>query len=281
MSAVTAPPFDIQGHRGARGLMPENTLPAFWKALELGVTTLEMDVVISADSQVVVSHDPWFSPEFCSLPTGEPVPADAARTHRLYILPYAEIARYDCGLRGHPRFPRQQKMAAVKPLLREVIRMAEAYTATHDRPPVFYNIETKSTPEGDGVLHPPPGPFVDLLYDVLAGEGIVARTTIQSFDGRTLQAARERDPSLSLALLVAAPDTLGPAARLAALGFTPALYSPDYHLVDADLIADVHARGMRVIPWTVNTPAEMQRLHDLGADGLITDYPDVAVALFR
>ncbi len=281
MTVSSPPSFDLQGHRGARGLMPENTIPAFLKALELGVTTLEMDVVISADSQVVVSHDPWFSPEICTLPSGEPIPDAAAHTYRLFEMTYAEIARFDCGSRGHPRFPRQQKMKIAKPLLRDVIRTAEAYVAQHGRAPVYYNIETKSSPAGDGRFHPPPEVFVRLLHDVLIEAGITERAIVQSFDVRTLQATRRRDPSLRLALLVEAQDDPGFAVNLEHLGFTPAIYSPDYHLVDAALIEAAHARGIEVIPWTVNTPEEMQRLRTLGVDGLITDYPDVAVKLFH
>lgn len=268
------PVFDLQGHRGARGLLPENTVPAFLRALELGVTTLEMDAVITKDGEVVVSHEPWFSSVICSLPSGEPVPPADEQRYRIYELPYEEVARFDCGSRGHPRFPEQQPMRVSKPLLRDVIRAAEAYAAEHDLPPVRYNIETKSRPGGDGVLHPGPEEFVRLLYGVLTETGIRDRATLQSFDVRTLQAARRLDPSLQLALLVEFEGNRGLEADLAELGFTPDLYSPDYRLVDAALVAAAHARGLQVVPWTVNDLEEMRRLKALGVDGLITDYPD-------
>ncbi len=268
--------FDVQGHRGARGLLPENTIPAFLKALELGVTTLEMDAVISADSQVVVSHEPWFSGTICTQPDGEPVPVEQERTFRLYAMTYDEIARYDCGSRGHPRFPEQQPMKVAKPRLADVLAAAEAYTRAHGLPPVQYNIETKSTPEGDGYFHPPPDVFTRLLYDVVAGAGVADRTILQSFDVRTLRYAREAGLPLRLALLVEAQDDPGLEANLARLGFTPHIYSPDYRLVDAALVEAVHARGMHLIPWTVNDVPTMRRLRDLGVDGLITDYPDRA-----
>ncbi|ARA94867.1 glycerophosphodiester phosphodiesterase [Rhodothermaceae bacterium RA] len=274
-----AMPFDLQGHRGARGLLPENTMPAFRRALELGVTTLEMDVVISKDGQVVVSHEPWFSGTICTQPDGTPVPVEDERRFNLYALPYAEIARYDCGSRRHPRFPRQQPVPAVKPLLKDVIAMAEAYVAETGRPPVHYNIETKSTPEGDGLYHPEPERFTRLLYDVLVETGIKDRSIIQSFDVRTLQVVRRLDPALRLALLVGREADAGVDGNLERLGFTPALYSPDYRLVDAALVEAVHARGMQLIPWTVNDLDEMRRLKALGVDGLITDYPDVGVQL--
>ena len=147
--------FDVQGHRGARGLAPENTLPAFRRALDLGVATLELDTVVSADDEVVVSHDPTMSPVFCSHPDGRPVAPHEAVA--LFDLGYAEIARFDCGSRPNPRFPGQKLEPASKPTLRAVVRFAEAYTQEHGLPPVFYNVETKSEPEGDRRLHPPPG----------------------------------------------------------------------------------------------------------------------------
>lgn len=273
--------FDLQGHRGARGLMPENTIPAFRRALEVGVTTLEMDVVISADSQVVVSHDPWMSSTICSLPSGRPVPAGRGRDYRIFEMTYDEVKQFDCGSRGHPRFPRQKKVAARKPLLREVIQRAEAYTAKHDRPPVFYNIETKAQPEWDGTFHPDPETFTRLLVDVLVETDVVGRVIIQSFGVRTLQVAREMDEPMRLALLVARGEDRGIEENLQTLGFTPDIYSPDYHLVDAALIEQAHKRGMAVIPWTVNSLEEMRRLQRLGVDGLITDYPDVGVQLLE
>lgn len=267
--------FDLQGHRGARGLLPENTIPAFRRALELGVTTLELDVVISADSQVVVSHEPWMSATICMQPDGKPVPAARDTAFNLFEMPYAEIARFDCGSRGHPDFPEQEAMAATKPLLREVVQMAEAYADEHGRTPVFYNVETKARPDWDGTYHPAPESFTELLYAVLEEEGVAARTTIQSFDPRTLQAARAMDPSLSLALLVGSGGG-SLEENVAALGFTPTIYSPDYRLVDAALVEAAQAQGMEVIPWTVNAPDDMERLQQLGVDGLITDYPDRA-----
>ena len=273
------PGFDLQGHRGARGLLPENTIPAFLRALELGVTTLEMDVVIAKDSTVVVSHEPWMSGTICSLPSGEPVPFAEQLSYRLFEMTYDEVAAFDCGSRDHPRFPRQEKMNIAKPRLRDVIDAAENYAQEHGLPPVQYNIETKSRPAWDETFNPDPETFTRLLYGVLVETGVKDRAILQSFDVRTLQIGRRLDPSWRLALLVEARDDPGLAANLDTLGFIPEIYSPDYHLVDADLIREAHARGMLVIPWTINTLEEMQRLKDLGVDGLITDYPDLGVAL--
>ena len=122
-------PFDVQGHRGARGLLPENSIPGFKRALELGVTTLEMDVVIAADSTVVVSHEPWMSQVICRRPDGSPV--EAADEFNLHRMTYEEIRLFDCGSRGHPLFPRQTKMPVTKPRLSDVIDAAEALSLIH------------------------------------------------------------------------------------------------------------------------------------------------------
>ncbi len=279
----TAPPeaFDLQGHRGARGLAPENTIPAFRRALEIGVTTLEMDVVISGDGQVVVSHEPWMHPAICSLPSGEPVPDEDARKHNLYRMPYAEIEQYDCGRRQHPDFPRQEPQPAAKPLLHDVIAMAEAYEAEHDRPPVHYNIEIKSQPDWDGTFHPKPEDFARRVFDVVHERGVADRTTIQSFDERALRATRrlrqdrDAETAVQLALLVTHGTATTLPDQLDALGFTPSTYSPAHSAVNEALLEAAHDHGLRVVPWTVNKRDTMRRLIRLGVDGLITDYPDV------
>lgn len=266
--------FDLQGHRGARGLRPENTIPAFQRALELGVTTLEMDVVVSRDGQVVLSHEPWFSSDICTTPGGDPVPPGSEREHNMHTLTYAEIARYDCGLRGNPRFPEQERMAVAKPLLSSVIEMAEAYPRAPGQGAIHYNIEIKSSPARDSVFTPLPGAYARALYDVLVHHGVLARATVQSFDPRALEATRRIDPTVTLAFLVENRDGL--AANLSRLTFTPDIYSPDYRLLDQAMVEAAHRRGMQVIPWTVNDIDAMRAIKALGVDGLITDYPDRA-----
>jgi glycerophosphoryl diester phosphodiesterase len=269
--------FDIQGHRGARGLMPENSIPAFLKALDLGVTTLELDLAVSQDSQLVVSHDPVFNSHICSAPEGEPISEEEESSYRIFQMPYAEVSRFDCGSRGNAQFPEQVPTATYKPLLKTVIDTVEAYRSRHHLPPVEFNIETKSGPNGDNISHPAPETFAQLLYRELQRLHILDRSTVQSFDVRTLQAIHEIDPTVRLVLLVSNTDGLD--ANLAALGFTPDVYSPAYRLVDADLVEAVHSRGMKLIPWTVNEVDDMRRLKDLGIDGLITDYPNRAQSL--
>ncbi|UOQ70175.1 glycerophosphodiester phosphodiesterase family protein [Hymenobacter cellulosilyticus] len=267
------PSFDRQGHRGCRGLMPENTIPAMRKALDLGVTTLEMDVLVSQDKQVLLSHDPYMNAAFVLTPQGQPLRKDEEQQHRLYGLPYAEIRRYDVGSLGNPKFPRQQKLRTYKPLLAEVIDSVEAYARSRHLPLPRYNIETKSTPAGDDVLHPAPAEFVQLLLSILVQKGIQQRVIIQSFDPRTLELVHRRYPSIATAMLV--DNKLGWEKNLQRLSFRPTIYSPAYALVTAELVAACHQQHVQVIPWTVNSATAIEQLIRLQVDGIITDYPDL------
>jgi glycerophosphoryl diester phosphodiesterase len=267
------PAFDLEGHRGARGLMPENTIPGMLKALELGVTTLEMDVHVSRDKQVLLSHDPYINPEHDLLPDGNEIPRSHKRKYVLYQLDYDAIRSFDAGLKFYDKFPQQQKLPTYKPLLSELIDSVQAYLQVHHLPQVYYNIETKSKPAGDGKLHPAPEEFVKLLMEVIEEKGITEWVIIQSFDVRTLQVLRAQYPQVKTSLLV--ENLRGLNHNLSKLGFIPEVYSPYYKLVTPRLVANCHARGMKVIPWTVNELSEMKRLRELGVDGLISDYPNL------
>ena len=272
-AAAQQHPPDVQGHRGGRGLMPENTIPAMRRALDLGVTTLEMDIAISQDQQVLLSHDPFMNAGFVYRPDGQPIAKADEKALRLYSMPYAEIRRYDMGSHGNPKFPRQQKVLTYKPLLAEVIDSAEAYARRTHRPAPYYNIETKTTPTGDGLNHPAPEEFVRLLLAVVTAKGIQNRVIIQSFDPRTLNIVHRTHRRLRTALLVDNPDGLE--KNLRRLSFRPSIYSPYYKLVTAELVQACHQQRMQVIPWTVNTPEEVAQLLQLQVDGYITDYPDL------
>ncbi len=271
-------PFDWQGHRGARGLMPENSIPAFRKALDLGVTTLELDVVISKDKQVVVSHEPFFSADICNDPSGNSIQKGEEKRRNIYGYTYDEIRQFDCGSRGNPRFPEQQKQKVNKPLLSDVIREMEAYRREKNLPAFGYNIEIKSTPAGDNVYHPAVSEFSDLVYRVISAQLPPERFTLQSFDFRVLKYWHEKYPAAKLVALV--ENMRGVENNLAELGFTPAVYSPYYILLTGkDTVDRIHRLGMKVIPWTVNEPTDMKRLKEWGVDGIITDYPDRIKAL--
>lgn len=270
---ATVPAFDWQGHRGARGLLPENSISGFLLAADTGVTTLEMDVVVTADSQLVLSHEPWMSHEICRSPVGEPIDTSTEKQHAIYRMTLPEVQRYNCGSWCHPRFPQQQPMIVHKPTLAAVVVAISNWEQQHGGKRLWYNIETKSTPDWEAAgLVPTPARFAQLLITEIHKLGITDRTTIQSFDVRTLQAAKQLDANIPLVLLV--ENTDGYDANLQRLGFKPAVYSPNDELVDSVLVARCHADGIRIIPWTVNEVADMQRLIGQGVDGLISDYPD-------
>jgi glycerophosphoryl diester phosphodiesterase len=267
--------IDIQGHRGCRGLMPENTIPAMIKALDLGVTTLEMDIVITKDKKPVLSHDQWFAQEITTKPDGTYMGEREERKFNIYWMTYEEVKTFDVGMKPHPRFPQQQKMKAVKPLLSDVIDSAEAHSKAMSRPLPYYNIETKTNPEFDGVFHPKPDEFVDILMAVIKEKGIEERVIIQSFDFRTLQYLHQKYPLIKTAMLIEDFDKRNLEDQLKALGFTPTIYSPAYQLINKELLKKCHDQGIRVIPWTVNDKVTIENLKQMGVDGIITDYPNL------
>jgi glycerophosphoryl diester phosphodiesterase len=271
--------FDIEGHRGCRGLMPENSIPAFLKALELGVNTLELDVVVSRDGQLVVSHDPYFSADFTLDPDGKPIPPAKQIEYNLFRMDYVEIKKYDVGSLGNPRFPEQAKLKTYKPLLSEVFKETRKYLKSHGMADVRYNIETKSTPAGDGVFHPGPAVFSRLLYDEILKNKIQDHVLIQSFDVRTLQEFHKYPVKLPLVLLVENQD--GIERNIERLGFPPDVYSPNYHLVDEPTVAYCRQKGIKIIPWTINEISDMESMRKFNLDGIITDYPDRALKVFR
>jgi glycerophosphoryl diester phosphodiesterase len=269
------PAFYIEGHRGCRGLMPENTVPAMMKALELGVTTLEMDAVITKDKQVILSHEPFFNHEITTGPDGKYITEQDERNLNIYRMSYAQTQTYDVGLKPHPRFPNQRRLKATKPLLKEVIENVEAYHKLNDGRQVFYNIETKTQPATDLTYHPSPDDFVNTLMKVIYAAKISERVIIQSFDFRTLQVLHKKHPAIKTAALIEDYDKRTLEEQLKALGFKPTIYSPHYSLVNKELVDKCHAQMLKVIPWTVNDKAEIDKLKALGVDGIITDYPDL------
>ena len=268
------PAFDVQGHRGCRGLMPENTIPAMLKALDLGVTTLEIDVVITKDNKVLVSHEPWFETEITTKPDGSFIKPGEAMQYNIFEMNYEEIVKYDVGMKPHPRFPQQQKIKAIKPLLADLFDSVAENMKLRRRPFPYFNIETKCLPPGDGRFHPKPEEFVELLMAVIKEKQLEERVIIQSFDFRTLKYLHEKYPSIKTAMLIEDSDDDDFDGQLNKLGYTPEYYSPNHTLVDDKLVKQCHDKGMKIIPWTVNDPKRFKKLKKLGIDGVITDYPD-------
>ncbi len=298
---VSAGAFDLQGHRGARGLKPENTLPAFETALDLGVTTLEMDLHFTADGAVVVWHDPVIDSAKCGIDPTSSISApdpDTADVGNLAIarLTLRQLGAYRCDRNPDPgRFPEQS--AAPTPVagnqygiatLAEVFEFVDRYVTTAGKTEaqrqnaggVRFNIETKRVPGdpatiNDGFDGENSGPFELAILAVLDEHGLTDRVTIQSFDHRSLQAIRTLHQTVGLAALTRSSEDFP--VEIAGWGAT--VWSPDYRAVTAIRVAAAHEEGMLVVPWTVNDLSGMQTLIDLGVDGLITDRPDLAQGL--
>lgn len=263
--------FDWQGHRGCRGLMPENSLPAFLHALDFPeVVTMELDLAVSKDNQLIVSHEPWFNPSICLLPGGDSIRSRDAEKNLIYQYTVAEIRNFDCGSLGNPRFPQQQKQKTYKPTLKEVVAAVRAKAPNRV---IHWNIEIKSQPEWDGLRHPPVEEFVRLVVAELKTLGLEKDANVQSFDVRALQAMHRQAPDIRLAFLI--ENVWGMDTNLKKLGFTPQIYSPYYQLVSKKLVRKCHAKNIQVIPWTVNDVASMRGMIQLGVDGIITDYPNL------
>jgi len=278
LAALDLPSFNKEGHRGTRGLMPENTIPAMYKGIDLGANTVEIDVLYSKDRKVVVSHDVYFNPDITTTPEGKYLDKKEAQQRLLYNMPYDSIRKYDVGMKPYPEYPQQQKMAAYKPLLSELIDSIRAYTRAKGKK-VILNIELKTNKNWDSVKTPPVEAFVDGVMEVVNAANFKNECYLQSFDKRSLQVLHKKYPYIVTAVLVSGDDKKTLAQQLEEMGYQPQMYSPHYSLVTPELVSQCHQRGIKLIPWTVNTADEMKKLKTLGVDGIITDYPDLFAQL--
>ena len=271
--------LDIEGHRGCRGLLPENTIPAFKEAIDIGVTTLEMDLAISADSVVIVSHEPFFNHEISTPPGDDTITAQNQYEFNIYKMSLDSVQKWDVGLKPHSRFPDQKKIAVVKPTLDEVFTFAEAYAAEKGHDPLFYNIEIKSSPRGDELYHPQVGRFADLVMEVVQKHGLEDRTILQSFDLRALQYMNATFPDIATALLIANKKTIQ--ENVEELGFKPTIYSPSFELINEVVTTYCDKNDIKLIPWTVNEPDDILNVIEMGVYGIISDYPDRVVSIWN
>lgn len=304
--AVAQQKIDVQGHRGGMAFMPENTVASFTNGAKLGARTLELDVIISKDGQVVVSHDAYMSSVIMRKPDGSDITKEEEKSLVLYKMTYAEIRAYDSGTKPHPSFPEQAKIKTYKPLLSELIDSVEAYTKKNHLKPIYYNVEIKTTPTGDGIYTPAPEEFLKIMMPVLNKENLGERLIVQSFDVRPLQILHKIQPEIKLSLLtfgnpdvianfqkqglISATDskainsisasTGGIDNDLKNLGFTPYSYNPYYTTVTKEVVDKAHAAKTLIIPWTVDQEKDMVTLGEMGVDGIISDYPDKLVKLY-
>ena len=286
---LPAQAFDLQGHRGARGLAPENTLPAFERALAIGVTTLELDIGVTADGVVVISHDPYLNPAITRDAAGQWLAG--ARGPLIRSLTLAQLQAYDVG-RINPDTPyaktfstQQPRDGTRMPTLASLFERVKALGANDVR----FNIETKINPvQPDDTVGPEA--MTHALLKVIDDAGMARRVAIQSFDWRTLQLVQRLAPDIPtvyLTVQTANNDNVRDGAwtagfRIADHGSVPRLiqaaggaaWSPNGGAVTEALVREAQALGLKVIPWTVNNPPDMERLIGWGVDGLITDYPD-------
>ncbi len=291
--------IDLQGHRGARGLAPENTLAAFKTALAIGVTTLETDLALTRDGVVVLSHEPRLHAALTRGTDGRWLSEDGAT---IFSLESDELARYDIG-RLNPAHKYAAQWTEQKahdgeriPTLQQLFDLARHARSPGGRP-VRFNIETKITPTS-GDTTPDAERYARVVVDAVRAARMSERVTVQSFDWRTLREVKKFAPELPTACLTiesqnmntVTPDTSGASPWHAGLkpadhgGSLPrmaqaagcAIWSPFWRNVTAENITEAHALKLKIIPWTVNDPAEIERLAALGVDGIITDYPDRA-----
>ena len=263
--------IDLQAHRGGAGLMPENTVSAMKNAIDLGIKTLEFDLQLSADGLVVVSHDNYFHPRYSTRPDGTLIEASDPKEY-LYTMPYDSIKKYDVGLRYVKRWPTQEKVAEVKPLASDLIDFCESYAAQKGFKP-GYNIEIKSMEgEGEGTLWPAYEEFCDKCMEVLLSKNLGKRLIVQSFDTRALEYVHQHYPAVILSYLT--EDQTEIENILPQISFKPQWWSPNHEVVTPENVAYCHKRGIKVVPWTVDDPAEIQRMVDCGADAIISNYPD-------
>ncbi len=254
-SLMIAAKIEVHGHRGARAAMPENSLPAFEYAIGLAVDVLELDVVVTKDDVLVVSHDPEMNPVHCVGPAGSP--------KAIREMTYAQVQLWDCGAKANPEFPKQKAIPGTRvPSLDSVFALAK-------KGKFHFNVETKIFPNRPS-LTPTPERFAELMLAMIRKHGLEQRVIVQSFDFRTLKAMKHLAPEIRLsALLAFAPQDFVASAREA--GAT--IVSPQYKLVTPEKVKVAHEAGLQVVPWTANTPADWDKLVAAGSDAIISDDP--------
>jgi glycerophosphoryl diester phosphodiesterase len=300
--ALPASAIDLQGHRGARGLAPENTLAAFLAALGVGVTTLETDLALTADDRLVLSHEPVLSPALTRTADGRWLPGDGPpiRTLKASDLVAYDLGRLDPSHAYARSWPQQRPADGERlPTLEQLFALGRT-AVTPSGHPVRFNIETKLTP-GSAVPTASAEEFARAVVRETSAAGMTERVTVQSFDWRSLRALQRIAPTIRTVCLTIESSGMN-TVREDASGASPwhaglrradyggslprtvraagcAAWSPFWRNLTAELVTEARDLGLAVIPWTVNEPSDIERMLDIGVDGLITDYPDRARAV--
>ena len=269
------PAFFKEGHRGTRGLMPENTIPSMIAAIENGADFIEVDVYTSKDGQVFIAHDAYPNINHTLDAEGKEISTADARKFVFHQMNYEDIRKFDVGSKPYAAYPQQKQLKTYMPLLGELIDSVEEYTKKKNLKPVIYNIELKTSPRYDSLNYNcGPEEMIDKVMEVVEKKNIGNRYYIQSFDFRPLVYLKKKHPNVTIGFLTGS-RTMSLEDNLKELGFTPDIYSPEYKLVTKEMVEACKKHKMRLVPWTVNTAEEMKKLIELGVNGIITDYPNL------
>lgn len=271
------PVFYKEGHRGTRGLMPENTIPAMKKGVEVGANCIEVDVYLTKDGKVLISHDPYVNVTHSLYNDGSEIAKGDAKKYIWHQMNYEDIRQFDVGSKPYNAFPQQQKIKVSMPLLGELIDSVEAYVTANNLPKPIYNIELKTSPKYDSLnYNSGPAEVVRAVMADVRARNIGNRFYLQSFDVRPLQVVRKEYPDVVIGYLTTGKNL---DSNLKSLGFLPHIYSPEFSLVNKAMAGFCHKKNMKLVPWTVNDKEKMKSLIADGVDGIITDYPNYFVEI--
>ena len=259
----------IYGHRGARGLYPENTIEGFKNALNFQVKGFELDIVVTKDQQLILSHEPWMNHQICTNANGLPISESAGKELNIYKMDYDEIRQFDCGSIVNPLFTSQQSFPAVKPTLGELVsRLKEEH---HE--PVELLLEIKSDPKYYGVYQPEPEDYASQIDTYLKDLEFNTAPVLMSFDPNILNAINRINSDYRIGFLVNNTKSVG--QNLSLLDFKPAQYNLIHTAVSIEIIHELTEINIEIIPWTVNTVENAQILSNIGITSIITDYPNL------
>ncbi|WP_169578129.1 glycerophosphodiester phosphodiesterase family protein [Salinimicrobium xinjiangense] len=269
--------LEVIGHRGHVSTYPENTVEGFISLLDTGAEALELDLVISADKEVVVSHEPYMAAAYMSKPDGSRIKKSEEKTYQLYGMTYDSIRRFDSGSRFNLKFPFQKRIPTYKPLLREVFSKIEAHSNQHEHPGLKYYLELKSQPSEYGITQPPPGEFAQLVMEVVQKNNMEQRVILQSFDAQLLNEVHKKYPQVTTSFLLYKKSI---EEGLSELDFQPDIISPYFKQIkNRERVLQLQKQGFKVLPWTVNRKLHIKRMMNYGVDGIISDYPEKVLKL--
>lgn len=256
--------IEIYGHRGFRGKFPENSIIGFKKAIELGISGIELDVVVNKDQQLVISHEPYFQREYCLDSSGRNIQSESE--YNIYELTQEQILKFDCGSKYHSKFPEQQKLKTTKPLFQEFIK-------TLNLEKVVLLLEIKSNPKEYGISQPHPKAYCQLIVNELKDYPVKSNVRIMSFDNQILEELHEIDASYPLIYLTYLPKN--PRYFLKKLTFTPYALGMFFPTINRRKAISLHKSTVKLFAWTVNSISAMKKLRQDDVDGIITDFPDL------